>query len=282
MTATMTATMPTTMPTTITATMPSHLQPLADHFNRVVDAVMAQGNTVTIMLAAGVGLVGLALLLWGRIVHRAALVLIAFPMGMGLGAILADRVELNVWLGVFAVAVTLTILVIVLARVVWALLAGLWLAVFAAAVTGWFMLGDLTPSAQPGWNPTMESLIRSAWDVGSLQITAAGVGSGVAGLILGLFLPRATVIAVTSMLGATILGVAALKLTGMAAPGALAGMQANPPLTTGIFAGVLLLGILYQSVREVRAKRAEAEAKAKADADDGPRDIHKPPTPKKG
>ena len=270
MTATMTATMPTTMP--------SGLEPLSGLFADIA----ALGATAIVMIIVGIGLVGLVLLLWGRIVHRAVLVLIAFPMGMGLGAILAERVELNVWLGVFAVAVTLTILVIVLARVVWALLAGLWLAVFVAAVTGWIMLGDLTPSSQPGWHPTMESLIRSAWDVGSLQITAAGVGSGVAGLILGLFLPRATVIAVTSMLGATVLGVAVLKLTGMAAPGALADMQANPPLTTGIFAGVLLLGILYQAIHEVRARRAEAKAKADADADDAPKDIRKAPTPKKG
>jgi hypothetical protein len=266
------------MPTTMPTTMPSGLEPLTGLFA----GIAALGAATVVMIIVGIGLVGLALLLWGRIVHRAVLVLIAFPMGMGLGAILAEQLGLNawLWLTVFTVAVTLTILVIVLARVVWALLAGLWLAVFAAAVTGWFMLGDLTPSAQPGWNPTMESLIRSAWDVGSLQITAAGVGSGVAGLILGLFLPRATVIAVTSMLGATILGVAVLKLTGMAAPGALADMQANPPLTTGIFAGVLLLGILYQAIREVRAKRAEA--KAQAEAADGPRDIHKPPKPSRG
>jgi hypothetical protein len=260
----------------MTTTMPSGLEPLSGLFA----GIAAMGATAVVMITVGFGLIGLALLLWGRILHRAVLVLVAFPMGMGLGAILADRFELNVWLGVFSVAVTLTILVIVLARVVWALLAGLWLAVFAALLTGWLMLGDLSPASQPGWNPTVESLIRSAWDMGKVPITAAGVGAGVAGLILGLFLPRATVITVTAMLGASILSDAALKLTGMAAPGALAQMQASPLLTTGIFVGVLLLGILYQSVREVRAKRAEA--KARADADDAPKDIRKAPTPKKG
>ncbi len=264
------------MPTT----MPGALQPLADLINRIINGLIAQGTTVMVLVAVGVSLVGVAMLLWGRVLHRAVLVLIAFPMGMGLGAILAERLGLNVWLGVFAVAVTLTILVIVLARVVWALLAGLWLAVFATVLTGWLVLGDLTPATQPGWNPTMESLARSAWAVGSLQITAAGVGAGVAGLILGLFLPRATVIAVTSMLGASLLSDAALKLTGMAAPGALARMQASPLLTAGIFAGVVLLGILYQSIREVRAKRAEA--KAQADADDAPKDIRKAPKPARG
>lgn len=262
----------TNMPTT----MPGGLEPLSGLFA----GIAALGATAVVMISVGVGLVGLALLLWGRILHRAVLVLVAFPMGMCLGAILADHFELNVWMGVFSVAVTLTILVIVLARVVWALLAGLWLAVFAAVLAGWLMLGDLSPTSQPGWNPTLESLARSAWAVGSLQITAAGVGAGVAGLILGLFLPRATVITVTSMLGASILSKAALVLTGMAAPGVPARMQASPLLTTGIFVGVLLMGILYQTIREVRAKRAEA--KAQADADDAPKDIRKPPKPARG
>jgi hypothetical protein len=125
----------------------------------------------------------------------------------------------------------------------------------------------------------MGSLAQSAWAVGSLAITAAGVGAGVAGLILGLFLPRATVIAVTSMLGATLVGGAVLELTGLLAPNLLARMAANQWLTTGIFAGVLLLGILHQSIREVRAKRAEAKSD---DDDDAPKDIRKPPKPARG
>jgi len=261
--------------------MPGYLQPFADLFNRAINGLIAQGTTVIVLATIGAGLVGLALLLWGRILHRAVLVLIAFPMGMGLGSILADRFDLNawLWLTVFSVAVTLTILVIVLARVVWALLAGLWLAVFAASLTAWLMLGDLTPATQSGWDPTMGSLAQSAWAVGSLAITAAGVGAGVAGLILGLFLPRATVIAVTSMLGATLVGGAVLELTGLLAPNLLARMAANQWLTTGIFAGVLLLGILHQSIREVRAKRAEAKSD---DDDDAPKDIRKPPKPARG
>lgn len=260
------------MPTT----MPGDLESL----RMLVEAVRSLATVVVVPIAVGAGLVGLTLLLWGRILHRAVLVLIAFPIGMGLGAILAERLGLSVWLGVFSVAVTLTILVIVLARVVWALLAGLWLAVFAAFLTGWLMLGDLTPASQPGWDPTMESLARSAWAVGSLAMVAAFVGAGVAGLILGLFLPRATVIAVTSMLGASILSNTAVLFTGLWAPNLIARMAANQWLTTGIFAGVLLLGILYQSIREVRAKRAEAQAQA--DADDAPRDIRKPPKPARG
>jgi hypothetical protein len=266
------------MPTT----MPGYLQPFADLFNRAINGLIAQGTAVMVLAAIGAGLVGLALLLWGRILHRAVLVLIAFPMGMGLGAILAEQLGLNawLWLTVFSVAVTLTILVIVLARVVWALLAGLWLAIFAASLTAWLMLGDLTPATQPGWDPTMGSLAQSAWAVGGLAVVAALAGAGVAGLILGLFLPRATVIAVTSMLGATLVGGAVLKLTGLLAPNLLARMAANQWLTTGIFAGVLLLGILHQSIREVRAKRAEAQAQA--DGDDAPKDIRKPPKPARG
>ena len=137
------------MPTT----MPGDLESI----RMLVEAVRSMATVVVVPIAVGAGLVGLALLLWGRILHRAALVLIAFPMGMGLGAILAEQIHVNVWLGVFAVAVTLTILVIVLARVVWALLAGFWLACFAAFLTGLLVLGDLTPATQPGWHPTAGS-----------------------------------------------------------------------------------------------------------------------------
>ncbi len=263
------------MPTT----MPAAIQPLADLFNRAIDGLIAQGTTVMVLVAVGVGLLGVAMLLWGRILHRAVLVLIAFPMGMGLGAILAEWLKLNVWLGVFPTAVTLTIMVIVLARVVWALLAGFWLAIFAAVLTGLLLLGDLSPATQPGWNPTPIDLARSAWAVNNLALVAAFVGAGVAGLILGLFLPRATVIAVTSMIGASILSDSAVWLTGLWAPNLLARMAESQWLTTSAFVGVLLLGILYQSVREVRAKRAEAQAKA--DDCDAPRDIHKPPKPAK-
>jgi len=246
----------------------------------LLEGVAALGAGAVALIAVGAGLVGLALLLWGRVVHRAVLVLIAFPMGMGLGAILAERIELSIWLGALTGAVTLTILVIVLARVVWALLAGLWLAALAAAIAGVLCLGDITPATQPVWNTTCQSLAQSAWGAGNLAITAAGVGAGVAGLILGLFLPRATVIAVTSMLGASLLSGAALRLTGLWAPSFLARILASPLLTMGVGAGVLLLGVIYQSIGEVRADRALAAAAA-AEAE-APADIRQPPKTARG
>jgi hypothetical protein len=118
-------------------------------------------------------------------------------------------------------------------------------------------------------------LAQSAWAVGGLKIVAAMAGAGAGGLVLGLFLPRTTVIAVTSMLGATVLCGAVAALAGMAAPEAVARMQAYPLLTMGVLAGVLLLGIIHQSVSEVRARRA----KAKSDDDDAPKDVRKPPKP---
>lgn len=258
--------MPTTMPTDI------------ESLKALLEGIAALGTAALVLITIGAGLVGLALLLWGRVLHRAVLALIAFPMGMGLGAILADQIHLNTWLGALTGAITLTILVIVLARVVWALLAGLWLGALAAMIAGILCLGDITPATQPGWNPTYQSLAQAAWDAGNLAITAAGVGAGVAGLILGLFLPRATVIAVTSMLGASLLFDAVLTLTGLWAPSFLDRMLANPLLTMGIGAGVMLLGVIHQSIGEVRAKRARAAA----DEDEAPADIRKPPKTARG
>lgn len=258
-------------------TMPAELQPIADLFNRAVNGLIEQGTLVMVLAAVGAGLVGLSLLLWGRIVNRAVLVLIAFPMGMGIGSILAEKLGLSawLWLTVFSSAAALTVLVIALARVVWALLAGLLLGTLVGFTVAWLMLGDLTPASQPGWNPTPMDLAQSAWAVGGLKIVAAMAGAGAGGLVLGLFLPRTTVIAVTSMLGATVLCGAVAALAGMAAPEAVARMQAYPLLTMGVFAGVLLLGIIHQSVSEVRARRA----KAKSDDDDAPKDVRKPPKP---
>ena len=253
------------MPTT----MPTDLESLTALFA----GFAALGTAIVVMITIGIGVLGLAILLWGRHVHRALLVLIAFPMGMGLGAILADKIQLNVWLGVLAVAISLTILVIVLARVVWALLAGLWLAAVAAGVAGMLSLGAIAAATQPGWNPTGQALAQAAWGANSLAIVAAGVGAGVAGLILGLFLPRATVIAATSMIGASLLSNAVLTLTSIGAPAFLNRMLANPWLLTGISAGILLLGVIYQSIGEVRAKRALASV----GQDDAPADIRQPP-----
>lgn len=253
--------------------MPTDLDSLTAFFA----GFAAMGTAVVVLITIGIGALGLAILLWGRHLHRALLVLIAFPMGMGLGAILADKIQLNVWLGVLAVAISLTILVIVLARVVWALLAGLWLAGIAAGVAGALALGAVAATTQPGWNPNTQALAQAAWNAGSLAIVGAAVGAGVAGLILGLFLPRATVIVVTSMIGASLLSDAVLTLTSMGAPAFLDRMLANPWLLTGIGAGVLLLGVIYQSIGEVRAKRALASA----GQDDAPADIRQPP-PRRG
>jgi len=231
------------------------------------------GTLAYVLITIGAGTVGLALLLWGRVIHRAVLVVLAFPMGMGLGAILAAKIELNVWLGVLTGAITLTILVIVLARVVWALLAGLWLAGVAAMFAGILCLGDISAATQQAASSTGQPVIHAAWETGSVAITAAGVGAGVAGLILGLFLPRATVIAVTSMIGASLLADSVLSLTGLWAPSFQARMLASPLLMLGIGAGVVLLGVIHQSIGEVRAKRARAAAAE----DDGPADIRKPP-----
>jgi len=250
--------------------MPTDLDSLTAFFA----GFAAMGTAVVVLITVGIGVLGLAILLWGRHLHRALLVLIAFPMGMGLGAILADKIQLNTWLGVLAVAISLTILVIVLARVVWALLAGLWLAGVAAGVAGMLALGSIAVTTQPGWNPNAQALAQAAWNAGPLAITAAGVGAGVAGLILGLFLPRATVIVVTSMIGASLLSDAVLTLTSMGAPAFLNRMLASPWLLTGISVGILLLGIVYQSIGEVRAKRALASA----GQDDAPADIRQPPS----
>ncbi len=259
--------MPTTMPADI------------ESLQKLIEGVAAMGTLILVAIAVGIGAVGLAILLWGRVLHRALLALIAFPIGMGIGAILAAQVGLNAWLGVLTGAITLTILVIVLARIVWALQAGVCLAAIAAVIAGALCMGDVSIAAatQPGAGAAGQDVIRAVWEANSVAITAAGVGAGVAGLILGLFLPRATVIVVTSMIGASMLSEAVLVVVSLGAPTLLDRMLARPLLLTGVSAGIMLLGVLYQSIHEVRAKRALAGA----GREDEPADIRQPP-PRRG
>lgn len=241
--------MPTTMPT---------------DFESASQMFWSMGEGMLALVGVGIAVVGVALLLWGRILHRGVLVVVAVPIGMWLGGMLAGSIGVIQWQWRLAlsasVAVALAILAMVLARLVWASLAGLTLGMVAATLVGWYLLGDLSPASQPaGWEPSAEDLAHAAFAVSGLAMSHTFVGTAVGAFVLGLFLPRVTVIGVTAMLGVSLLVVALMLTAGTFDPSLPLTLAAHQGLFSGAFFALLALGILYQSVRELRARRAMAE-----------------------
>ena len=132
-------------------------------------------------------------------------------------------------------------------------------------LVGVLFLGSAVVTTQPvDPNTTFVTLAGSAYAVGGLAITHTFVAGAVAGLILGLFLPRATVVAVTSFLGANLMLSGIGLAISQVAPQAVAAIALHQGIVSGVFAVLFVLGLLYQSVKEVRAKRAAAGAAAEA------------------
>jgi len=242
-------------------TMPSQinlLMLLLEELRGLSTAVLAP--IAIVMLAAG-----LCLLLWGRHLHRAVLVLLTFPVGVVAGVLLADQFHVARPVGVFAAVVVLAALMILLARVVWALLAGLWLGGIVACLVTTVMLGAAVGAAvgaagSAGPDPSREAaLFRSIWASAGMTILCVFAAAALAGFVLCLLLPRATVIAITSLMGASFFtrgsGLFALVLS----PNLLVALAVEIWIGIGVFLCSLVLGIVYQSIMEVRAKRAEAE-----------------------
>jgi hypothetical protein len=197
---------------------------------------------------------------------------------MALGAMISRNIGVVSWQGRLALslatAMAAAVLAMVLARLVWAVLAGLLAGAMGAWLVGWFMLGDAMTGPQPaGWQPTPESLAQAVWFVGGFEMTHTFAALAGAGLILGLFLPRATVIAATSAIGVSLVSGTVVLLTFMFAPDFNNWLAGHPGIAISVFFGIFALGVVYQSIKEVRAKRAARAAQA----DDAPADYRKPP-----
>ena len=109
--------MPTSMPTDI------------ESLSRSIEAFWSLATWIIASVGVGLAVVGACLLLWGRVLHRAVLVVVALPIGMALGGVIAQRIDVAQWQWKLAtsltVAIALAVLAMVLARVVWAVLASM-------------------------------------------------------------------------------------------------------------------------------------------------------------
>ena len=100
--------------------------------------------------AGGAALLAVAMLVWGRLVHRGFLILIAAGIGFVLAGWICPLIEVDVLVGGIVAALSLGLLAIVLARVVWAMLAATLLAAVAAgAVVAYYWPEVSTQPATP-------------------------------------------------------------------------------------------------------------------------------------
>jgi hypothetical protein len=217
-------------------------------------------------VAAGT-LVGLALLLWGRRVHRGFLLMIAIGAGLLVGGLLGERLGVHVLLARLVMAVVLGALAIVLARVIWAVLGGLCLAHVAMVAVVVFYLNVPLAATQPAPEGDVLAQARAVvvqtfqvvWEKNAPLLAGAGVAAGLVALIGGFLLPRATVIVMTSMLGACLLAATAALASATWAPSLLERAQASRSLSAAICGGLLLAGVILQSIGEIHARRAREE-----------------------
>ena len=211
-----------------------------------------------------VAVVGVAMLLWGRLLHRGLLVLLAAGAGLVLGGHYGRQIGLNVLLGQLAGAISLGLLGLVLARLVWAVMAGVHVAAVAAGLVAALYLGvQLAPVAtQPAMGGDLVAHGRAAVEHLAAALTkddlvtlnVAMISAGVAGLIVAFLLPRAAVVVMTSLLGAGLLSV----------PLAVATRLWVPPLdrrdvALGITGGLLVVGVLFQVAGAMRGRRKGQE-----------------------
>lgn len=226
-------------------------------------AVAYAGAALAVMM-------GLVLLVWGRLAHRGFLVLLAAGLGLLTGRWLAPVIGVRALLAELVVGVSFGLLAAALARAVWAVLIGALAAALAAAAVVIYYLspgGWAVPTSQAaiaGLGTYGESVaaavqqwVLSAWQAQGTVLTAATCAAGLVFLAVGMFLPRAVAVFMSCLVGALLL----------AAGLAVAAAQVRPEWWTAawrhlrvwslVAAGVVLLGIVIQTVGAVRAGKRE-------------------------
>ena len=224
-------------------------------------------------LTAGIGvafLLGLAMLLWGRVLHRGFIVLIAATLGLVAGGVVGPKIGTSVVVARLVGLVTFGLLALVLTRVVWAVLAGHVLASVAVAVVavvaGVYLDVPAVasqPAANAQWLAEAHAASQQAgealWAAHGAMLIAAAAVAGMIGLVGGFCLPRAAAICMTSLIGWSLVSAAAILAMRMWAPTLLTAAAANPRTSAGVGGALLLGGLIFQAVGEVRSGRAGEE-----------------------
>lgn len=226
--------------------------------------------------AAGAAVVlGIALLAWGRRIHRLLVAAAGAGAGFAVGWHIGAISHLHLLACGAVGAVTVGILAAVLARLVWGAAVGAVLA--AAAGVALLAMNASAVATQPAaQDPPMDDLaaytqwlipfaregLLAVWSARPLAVAGAGL-LGLAGLIAGLLLPRAAAVFMTCLIGTVLIGCGAGVGVYQAAPATWVAAWADLRVPGGVLGAILLVGVLYQAVGARRAAKADQEAKEK-------------------
>jgi hypothetical protein len=235
-------------------------------------------------IVAGCLLLGAALLLWGRVLHRSFLAVV----GAVAGILAADALAATVGLPVVVVGL-IAILVLaavgaVAARIVWALAGGAVFGAGALTVLLSNMLGHVAATSRPSFQASAAESLR-AWAVECGRYAAAGVtalwpehraavlwtlclGGGVP-LVTLLLLPRLGKIFMTALLGSAGLVGGGLLAVSRVRTTVWPTRWSEYTLYAVVWVVLLVFSLVYQYCSDVAERHARkvAEAKAAAEAD---------------
>lgn len=183
-------------------------------------------RTAMVIAIAGGLLLGVALLLTGRVIHRAFLALAGAGAGFVISTIIAERLKMDPSLSRLLIAIALGIVGMACARWIWAVIAavlaaggtsiavGAYLGSKAMTVSGIFKSADTFGAYVQSAGQSYLTAIQDIW---SLNPAVTGAVIAVAGLILLVLfamMPRLGAVVMTSVAGAVIMVGASLILAG--------------------------------------------------------------------
>lgn len=237
-------------------------------------------------VAAGLLLIGVALVLWGRRLARLAAALVGVGIGVLLAGPLAGAMNIRFLWAALLLAVVLGLLGIVLARLIWALTAAGLLVAGVLLIMLKVLYADMPESWQPTF-PEFASLadwsaatgrfllaaLESLWELYAMPLVVIGALAALGALLIVLVRPRLGKIVLTATLGGgaivVAVGIAAGELVGDAAQW----FWMNPWITGGIVALPATVGVFVQyrgalaDERESDDVEAQPPAKRRHEAD---------------
>ena len=237
------------------------------------------------LTGAGAAVVGGIVLLWGRLVHRVVLMIAMAALAYCASPVLAAWTHLAPVVARGAAVLAAMILALVLARLIWAYLAGM----AAAAAMAWVVLpsclGEVADHPWPAF-PTgiegladwlaqaggqLQAILLIQWQGRQLWLLAAAGAAAIIPFLLLLIRPRLGAIFMTCLLGgaATVAGLA--LIAGAVRVSALRAAWQNWPILAGMLGTLLLGGLVFQyygAVQAEKARKEQAEKKSDKPTDD--------------
>ncbi len=235
-------------------------------------------------LVGGCLIVGGAMVLWGRQLHRAILCLVGVAVGLALAGPLAQRMGWNLMIVRLAAMVCLVLAGLILARLIWALL----LAGLISGLACWGLLarvwGQITPENQPtfhaaentfacwiaGLGPFCHGVLMALWRWNMPWTIGLLLPSMFLPLALGLLWPRLTRIVMTALLGAAGVVTAVAMAMGQWRPELWESLWRWWMLPVGLILAGAVAGIVIQYRKALAADAAQRKAEAETQQQNAP------------